>query len=352
MLICSTDSWSNIKTTMLKYIWEELRRQAFKRCKFIAVITATKVAQKWDVILFKSMTLCVSISAEVQSLRRCSVWLSRLQAKFLFDLPLKGSLRAYPGACYKNEVFRWKSYSHKPLSVKNALGSHYVLVWKLAWHRRRIQHDLTCLLRMNHSWQESVGTLYGLIQTWLALPQAPQVGNLVPHHTEFDVTTPSGSICEARHFVSLLTITWFGARTESSRWKLVPKCAGITLRMRTTVQVVERSNILLDSPGDWSLCYHNEMFLGKAGQTLLQVQTNMWCFLFRLHSFFLDVSSSPPSTSVLIIICPPFHSPCLQSSTPFSVPFFIFSPHLSMPQFSLGVSLVLLLSTCICCESE
>lgn len=44
---------------------------------------------------------------------------------------------------------------------------------------------------------ETVGTLYGLILTWPASPQAPQVENLVPHHIGFDVRTPSGSIFEA-----------------------------------------------------------------------------------------------------------------------------------------------------------
>ena len=57
---------------------------------------------------------------------------------------------------------------------------------------------------------ETVGTLYGLIQTWPASPQTPQVGNLVPRHIGFDVTTPSGSIFffffffEGSHLVSLL----------------------------------------------------------------------------------------------------------------------------------------------------
>ena len=41
---------------------------------------------------------------------------------------------------------------------------------------------------------ETIGTLYGLIQTWPASPQTPQVGNLVPRHIGFDVTTLSGSI--------------------------------------------------------------------------------------------------------------------------------------------------------------
>lgn len=44
---------------------------------------------------------------------------------------------------------------------------------------------------------ETFGTLYGLMQTWPAFPQTPQVGNLVPYHIGFDVTTPSGSIFEA-----------------------------------------------------------------------------------------------------------------------------------------------------------
>lgn len=44
---------------------------------------------------------------------------------------------------------------------------------------------------------QTVGTLYGLMQTWPTSPQAPQVGNLVPHHIGFDVTTPSGSIFQS-----------------------------------------------------------------------------------------------------------------------------------------------------------
>lgn len=44
---------------------------------------------------------------------------------------------------------------------------------------------------------ETAGTHYSLMQTWPVSPQAPQVGDLVPHHIELDVTTPSGAIFEA-----------------------------------------------------------------------------------------------------------------------------------------------------------
>lgn len=44
---------------------------------------------------------------------------------------------------------------------------------------------------------ETAGTHYGLMQTWPVSPQAPQVGDLVPLHTGFDVATPSGAIFEA-----------------------------------------------------------------------------------------------------------------------------------------------------------
>lgn len=44
---------------------------------------------------------------------------------------------------------------------------------------------------------ETAGTHYSLMQTWPVSPQAPQVGDVVPQHIGFDVTTPSGAIFKA-----------------------------------------------------------------------------------------------------------------------------------------------------------
>lgn len=113
---------------------------------------------------------------------------------------------------------------------------------------------------------EAAETLYGLMQTWPASPQAPQVGNLVPHHIGFDVTTPSGSIFEA----AISCPSWqtfhpflFGYRREFSPHELGLNCAGIMIRMQTSVagdnSMLESSNVPVDSPGNWSLCYRTHV---------------------------------------------------------------------------------------------
>lgn len=169
---------------------------------------------------------------------------------------------------------------------------------------------------------ETAGTLYGLMQTWPASPQAPQVGSLVPHHIGFDVTTPSGSIFEA----AILCPSWQthfiwteeGFRLRASLRRIAREswlgrqraCDGCQLQC---IREVKRSS----GRTRWLVMLWPHLFLEELIQTLLQVKANMHCYAHSLSHFSPHPSLLHPlpplSVPFFILPSPPIHASLLSS---------------------------------------
>ena len=188
---------------------------------------------------------------------------------------------------------------------------------------------------------ETVGTLYGLIQTWPASPQTPQVGNLVPRHIGFDVTTPSGSIFffffffEGSHLVSLLAKHFcpfhfgYGERF-SARGRIVIRAPTRAAGYCSVLEGVKRSGGLRRVI---SHCFHARLRrvsgsnrTGSTGE--IQYVARLCSSLASRFSHFFVIFIPPPR-----IIHPPHPSASLASNP--HLPSFLSSAFRSLALLSL-----------------
>lgn len=127
------------------------------------------------------------------------------------------------------------------------------------------------------------------MQTWPVSPQAPEVGNLVPHHIGFDVTSPSGAILRqpfcispGKHFTHFIWI-----QETSGQKLLIPYVRGFKpvkhIISLTSVTVLEEITLVL-------------LHIHKSNT------------LFTRHSFFssYSLSSHPSLSSPSYILIPIF----------------------------------------------
>lgn len=176
---------------------------------------------------------------------------------------------------------------------------------------------------------ETIGTHYSLMETWLASPQAPQVGKLVPHHIGFDVTTPSGAIFEA----AILCASWqafhpfYFSAGENSELKIFhrvcdsDKCLeAVCLNGLKTHQVIRACVTALRwwfCKKLYKICYRwNFLF---ASLLLLPPFLNSLCFTSCSVYLFIHSPQIFPGPLCPIVLVFPLSLLCLSPHEPLSI---------------------------------